>query len=105
MSPSDWFTVRSGSQMQCQEVAAVSINFTQDVQTACFLTPLGTESGQQLQERVLGALTPWSMFVRHVGRVGDPDPFTISEWVPIVTNGVEESSMVGVLCILLTSTV
>ena len=105
VSPSDWFTVRSGSQVQCQEVAAVSINFTQDVQTACFLTPLGTESCKQLQERALGALTPWSMSVSHVGRVGDPDPFTISEWVPIVTNGVEDSTMVGVPCILLTSTV
>ena len=83
VSPSDWFTVRSGSQvrMQCRDRTYV--------QTACFLTPLGTESCQQLQERALGALTPWSMSVSQVGRVEDTGPFTISEWVPIVTNGME----------------
>lgn len=96
VSPSDWLTVRAGSQAQCQGAAAVNVNFTQDLQTACFLPLRGSESCQQLQERALEALTPWSMSVSHVGRVGDPDPLMISEWVPIVNNGVEGSTVVSV---------
>lgn len=88
--------MRAGGQVQCQGAAAININFTQDVQTACFLALLGAESCQQLQERAVGALTPWGMTVSHVGRVGDPDPSVISEWVPIVNKGVEESTMVSV---------
>ena len=96
MSPSDWLTVRAGSQAQCQGAAAVNVNFTQDVQTACFLPLRASESCQELQGRALEALTPWGMSVSHIGRVGDPDPLMISEWVPIVNNGVEESTMVSV---------
>ena len=96
VSPSDWLTVRAASKAQCQGAAAVNVNFTQDIQTACFLPLRVSENCQELQERALEALTPWGMSVSHVGRVGDPDPSMISEWVPIVNNGVEESTVVSV---------
>ena len=76
----------------------MSVNFLQEVETTCFLLSSAHTSCGNLQDTTYSILSPWNASVSHVGRVGDPNPNNLSEWVK-VRNARGPSTMQVSVCV------